>query len=151
MAHNVKQVHKYLIVGLLISFCLICFVSVSLAGDEITARYSQPRGTNIKWSITIPKPPPAAVIVIQVIPPGTDILSASPVYSSFDKKTGTAKWLLSGVHPGKVVMKMKLSRPIRKKGEIHGKIIFQDRSAKATASTSMVLTPKSKNKAIEGC
>ena len=36
-------------------------------------------------------------------------------------------------------------------GEIHGKIIFQDQSAKATASTSMVLNPKTKKKPIEGC
>jgi hypothetical protein len=123
-----------------------------MAGEsEITARYSQPRGTKIKWSITIPNPPPAAVIVIQSIPPGTDILSASPAYSSFDKGSGTVKWLLSGVHPGKVVMKMSLSQPIRQKGEIHGRIIFQDQSAKPTASTSMVLTPKTKKKPIEGC
>ena len=133
-------------------FCLAGLASLSIAGEgEITARYSQPRGTKIKWAITIPNPPPAAVIVIQSIPPGTDILAASPTYSSFDKGTGTVKWLLSSVHPGKVVMKMTLSQPIRQKGEIHGKIIFQDQSARATASISMVLTPKTKKKAIEGC
>ncbi len=133
-------------------FCLTCLFCLSPAmAGEITARYSQPRGTEIKWSITIPNPPPAAVIVIQTIPPGTDILSASPAYSSYNKSTGVAKWLLSGVRSGKVVMTMKLSRPIVKKGEIHGKIIFQDQSARATASTSMVLTPKTKRKAIEGC
>lgn len=144
---------KYGVLGwmLILFFVIGLPLGASGADAEITARYSQPRGTSIKWSITIPNPPPAAVIVIQMIPPGTDILSATPAYSSFDKKTGTAKWLLSGVYPGKVVMKMKLSKPIRKKGEIHGKIMFQDQSAKSTASTSMVLTPKAKKKAIEGC
>lgn len=151
MALPIKQ-WRTLMGCTLIVFCLTCLTSfVFAANDEITARYSQPRGTKIKWSITIPNPPPAAVIVIQMIPPGTDILSASPHYSSFDKSTGTAKWLLNGVSPGKVVMKMTLSKPIRKKGEIHGKIIFQDQSARATASTFMVLTPKAKKKAIEGC
>jgi len=135
----------------LIFFFLICVSPAAATGREITARYSQPRGTKITWSINIPTPPPEAVIVIQQIPPGTDIVSSTPAYSSYNKKTGTAKWLLSGVRPGTFVMKMKLSAPIRKKGEIHGKIIFQDQSARATASTSMVLTPKARKKAIEGC
>ena len=146
------QQRRTFITCVLTLFIVTCLTSFGFAGnDEIRARYSQPRGTKIKWSITIPNPPPAAVIVIQSIPSGTDILSSSPAYSSFDKKTGTVKWLLSGVNPGTVVMKMKLSKPIRKKGEIHGKIIFQDRAARATATTSMVLTPKAKKKAIEGC
>ena len=135
----------------LIFFFLIGATLPATAGQEITARYSQPRGKKIAWSINIPNPPPAAVIVIQTIPPGTDILSSAPAHSSYDKKTGTVKWLLSGVRPGTFVMKMKLSAPIRKKGEIHGKIIFQDQSARATASTSMALTPKARKKAIEGC
>ncbi len=152
MAYALRQERLYLLVGFVFFILTTCLCQLSLAAEgEITARYSQPRGTKIKWSITIPNPPPTAVIVIQMIPPGTDIVSASPAYSSYDKKTGTVKWLLSGVHPGKVVMSMQLSRPIRKKGEIHGKIIFQDRSAKPTASTSMVLTPKARKKAIEGC
>ena len=141
-----------LLVSLLVGFCLLCLTPLSRAGDgEVAARYSQPRGTDIKWSITIPNPPPAAVIVIQTIPLGIDVLQASPAYSSFDKRTGTVKWLLSRVQSGKVVMTMKLSQPIRKKGEIHGKIIFQDQSARPTASTSMGERSKTKKKAIEGC
>ncbi len=137
--------------GFFVFFFLLGVSWTAASAGEITARYSQPRGKKITWSINIPSPPPAAVIVIQTIPPGTKIISSAPAYSSYDKKTGTAKWLLSGVRPGTIVMKMKLSVPIRKKGEIHGKIIFQDQSARATASTSMVLTPKARKKAIEGC
>lgn len=150
---TIGQRYRRGVICTLMLCCFICLTTFSMAagGGEITARYSQPRGTKITWSITIPNPPPAAVIVIQTIPPGTAILSASPAYSSYDKKSGTAKWLLSGVRSGTVVMAMELSQPIRKKGEIHGKIIFQDQAAKSTASTSMVLTPKTQKKAIEGC
>lgn len=137
--------------GFFVFLFLLGVFRTSASAGEITARYSQPRGKKITWSINIPNPPPAAVIVIQSIPPGTDILSSAPAHSSYDKKTGTVKWLLSGIRPGNFVMKMKLSAPIRKKGEIHGKIIFQDQSARATASTSMVLTPRARKKAIEGC
>jgi len=121
------------------------------AGGEITARYSQPRGKKIRWSVVVPDPAPAAMIVIQNIPPGTDIISARPAFSSYDKRSGVVKWLLSGIEPGRRVMTMKLSVPIRRKGEIHGRIIFQDSASRATASTSMVLIPKAIKKAIEGC
>ncbi len=137
--------------GFFVFFFLVSVSLTAASAGEITARYSQPRGKKITWTINIPNPPPEAVIVIQTIPPGTEIVSSAPAYSSYDKKTGTAKWLLSGVRSGAFVMKMKLSAPIRKKGEIHGKIIFQDQSARATASTSMILTPKARKKAIEGC
>ena len=69
MAYTMKQGYT-LLIGTLILFCFTCLAPLCMAGDgEITARYSQPRGTNIKWSITIPNPPPVAVIVIQMIPP----------------------------------------------------------------------------------
>lgn len=126
--------------------------SVATGGEQkITARFNQPRGTAISWSIEIPDPPPSAVIVMQKIPPGTEVLAATPAYDSFDKSNGTIKWLLHRVVPGKFMMSMKLSAPIRKKGEIHGNIIFQDQTASPTASTTMALIPKVRRKLIEGC
>ncbi len=118
-------------------------------GQEVSARYTQPRGTEISWGISIPSPPPSAVIVIQFIPAGTVIKKSSPVYNSYDAATGTAKWLVTDVLPGRINMSMELDTPIRKKGEIHGKIIFQDQSAQPIAEGFMTF-PK-KKKAIEGC
>ncbi|MCI5224630.1 MAG: hypothetical protein D3924_18670 [Candidatus Electrothrix sp. AR4] len=94
----------------------------------ISARYSQPRGTDIRWHILIPDPPPAVVMMIQRIPPGTAVLNSSPALHSFDRETGTVKWLLTDVKPGKISMKMELDTPIRKKGEIGGEFIFEDKS-----------------------
>lgn len=117
--------------------------------QTIRARYLHPRGTDIKWKIYIPSPPPAAVIVIQSIPPGTVIEKSSPQLESYDPETGTAKWLLTEVQPGKITMRMELNQPIRKKGEIHGEIIFQDQEN--TPIASVFMSPKKKTKAIEGC
>ncbi len=139
---------RTIVLLLLIMLALPC--QTSLAGSpEIKARYRQPRGTKISWQISIPSPPPAAVIVIQSIPPGTMIKDSSPAFSSHDPSTGTAKWLLTGVQTGRITMSMELDNPIRKKGEIHGKIIFQDQSAQAIAEGFMIL--QNKKKAIEGC
>ena len=137
--------------SLLLLMALPCQTSFG-ARQEVSARYSQPRGTNISWHIKIPSPPPAAVIVIQSIPTGTVIKESSPAYSSYDPTTGTAKWLLTNVLPGQINMTMELDTPIRKKGEIHGKIIFQDQSSQAIAEGFITLRTKKKaTKAIEGC
>ncbi len=134
---------------LLALFLLIAPLCQAAGLAEINARYSQPRGTKIGWQIHIPSPAPAAVIVLQTIPPGTVVKSCTPQQSSYDSATGTVKWLLTKVRPGTIKMRMELDRPIRKKGEIHGKIIFQDNVAQPTASK--VMTLKSRTKAIEGC
>lgn len=135
----------------LLFFCLLFSPAKSAENKVISARYSKPRGNNIKWHISIPSPPPAAVIVIQSIPPGTIVETSSPSHQSYDPETGTVKWLLTGVHPGKISMKMKLDTPILKKGEIRGQIIFQDKSKKPIAFVFMTPTKKTRTMAIEGC
>ncbi len=144
----------------LLAWCIITIPLLCIAiqpafssSEEIAARYLQPRGTKIRWKIRIPSPPPAAVIVTQTIPAGTDIKSSSPQYSSYDKETGTVKWLLDNVKPGTMIMKMELDRPIRKKGEISGKITFQDKTTRPIAEVFMTpkKTSRNKLKRIEGC
>ncbi|MCI5144017.1 MAG: hypothetical protein D3923_00480 [Candidatus Electrothrix sp. AR3] len=116
------RVSTGIILLLSMMFLLFCFSPAISAG--ITARYSQPRGTQIKWQITIPESPPAAVIIIQRIPPQTVVLKSSPTYHSHDQATGTVKWLLTNIQPGKISMSMELDKPIMKKGEIHGEITW---------------------------
>lgn len=143
--------HNYLLRKILLLVLVLGWASLVQAANlgEVRARYSQPRGTKISWKITIPSPPPAAVIVLQTIPVGTVIKSAFPAYNSYDPSSGTVKWLLSKVLPGTIRMRMELDRPIRKKGEIHGKIVFQDTATHPIAEGFMTL--KNRKKAIEGC
>ena len=128
---------------------ITCFVGTAFADATISARYTRPRGHHIKWGIRIPFPPPAAVIVIQYILPGSDILESSHPLSSYDKEKGIAKWLITPSSSLTLKMDMKISKPIRKKGEIHGEVLFKDESQNTTASIFM--KPKAKKKAFEGC
>ncbi len=128
---------------------IICITASALAGPSISARYVKPRGDHIKWKIKVPSPPPAAVIVTQYILPGSDILESSHPLSSYDKEKGVAKWLLSPIPSGLLKMEMKISKPIRKKGEIHGEVMFKDDSDNTTASIFM--KPRTVKKAVEGC
>lgn len=51
--------------------------------------------------------------------------------------------------PGVLKMEMKISIPVRKKGEIHGEVMFKDEFSDTTAGIFM--KPKLKRKALEGC
>ncbi|MCI5210642.1 MAG: hypothetical protein D3910_18055, partial [Candidatus Electrothrix sp. ATG2] len=94
----------------------------------VYARYTQPRGKKISWHLAIPQAPPAVVILIQNIPPGTTLLTSSPSFHSYDQEAGTVKWLLTDLQPGEIPMHMELDTPILKKGEISGEILFEDRT-----------------------
>jgi hypothetical protein len=125
------------------------FAAASFGGTSINARYIEPRGNHIIWKIKVPSPPPAAVIVIQHILPGSEILESSHPLSSYDKEAGIAKWLLSSISPGTLKMDMKISKPILRKGQIHGEVMFKDESQKTTAS--IFLEPRTVRRAVEGC
>jgi len=134
--------------------CLVVIVMViaavpALAGMAISARYLQPRGNQIKWVISIPNPAPSAVIVTQYIRPGSDILASSHSVGSYDREKGIVKWLLTSVEPGTLQMEMEISLPIRRKGEIHGEVLFKGEFANTTASMFMDFRPR--KKAVEGC
>lgn len=136
--------------GLHMLLIAVFFTAVpAFAGTAVSARYLQPRGTHIKWRIGIPTPAPAAVIVTQYILPGSDIIESSHPVSSYDKKKGIAKWLLSSIPSGSLKMEMKISTPIRKKGEIHGEVLFKDAFLNTTAS--IFIKPGLRKKAVEGC
>jgi transcriptional regulator with XRE-family HTH domain len=95
---------------------------------SVSARYSQARGENISWNLTVRQTPPAVVMMIQNIPAGTTLLTSSPPYHSYDQETGTVKWLLTDLQPGTFPMSMELDIPIRKKGEISGELLFESTS-----------------------
>ena len=94
----------------------------------VSARYSEPRGTEISWQLSIHQEPQTVVIMIQNIPPEITLLTSTPPYHSYDQKAGTVKWLLTDLEPGKLPMSMELDTPIRKKGEISGELLFEDTS-----------------------
>jgi len=142
-------------VGIWRSFAAIaafsaCLAGAALADNFISARYLKSRGDHIVWEIQVPSPPPAAVIVTQYILPGSEVLGSSHPLSSYDKQGGIAKWLITSIPPGILKMEMTVSKPIRKKGDIHGEVMFQDESQNTTASIFM-RPAKTVKKKLEGC
>lgn len=133
----------------LIIIAITLYVPAAIADDTISARYQQPRGSHIKWVVNIPEQLPAAVIIIQYIRPGSEILHSSHPMSSYDQEKGVAKWLLTPTSSGPMKMSIRVSKPILKKGQIRGDVIFKDESDNMT--TSIFRETRTKKKAYEGC
>lgn len=80
---------------------------------QVAGRYKV-SGNTIQHTITIPTQPPVAVIVVQYLPPGTAITSADPAYSNYDQTTGEVKWLVKGVSPGLLQIRLTLAHEVDK-------------------------------------
>lgn len=78
----------------------------------ITGRYTTRTPTELTLQLTIRPPAPASLIVIQHLPPGTDIASSSPLLKKHNRKKGTVRWLLRGLKPGERTIHLKLKTPI---------------------------------------
>ena len=114
---------------------------------QVAGRYKV-NGNTILHTITIPTQPPVAVIVVQYLPPGTSITSTDPSYSSYDKTTGEVKWLLKGVPPGLLQIRLTLAHEVDK-DKVRAEALFKDALG---GSSTYTLTPQPmKRKTIEGC
>lgn len=133
---------------------LTLFISQGIAGPlcraeerQVAGRYKV-SGNTILHTITIPPQPPVAVIVVQHLPPGTVVTSADPAYSSYDQTTGEAKWLLKGVSPGLLQIRLTLAHEVNK-DRIRAEVLFKDSMG---GSSTYALTPQPmKRKTVEGC
>lgn len=106
---------------------------VAHADELITCRYLSSKGQNILLELDVGSPAPAMIILIQKVPAATAITKASPQFKKYDATRGEAKWLFSGVKPGRIKMAMTLSKPI-KSNEVTGEIRY-----KSPASGQMVI------------
>ena len=91
------------------------------AESGVVGRYLAGGGSDVQMLLTIEKPAPAAVIVLQQIPPGVRMTSASPAPSGFVGDGATVKWLIKRPRPGSLLFSMQLSRQVaedRLQGEI---------------------------------
>lgn len=129
-----KRFTGKMLILVLIATATACLRGGAFAGPAISARYLQTQGEHIVWEIQLASPQPLALIVTQYLLPGTEILESSYPLSSCDKEKGIAKWLITSISPGTLKMEMTVSKPIRRKGEIHGEVMFEDESRNTTVS-----------------
>ncbi len=131
---------------LLSGFHIDCMLTPVIA-QEMAGRYKM-TGASIRYQVTVPQQKPAAVIVVQYLPPHTAIKNATPGYSTYDPQTGIVKWLFSEVEPGVLTINLQLANPVER-NDVKAEVLFKDHSG---ASSIFAIEPLAmKRKQMEGC
>ena len=94
-------------------------------GPLVSGQYLNSAGHDIQLRLTVASPTPGTLIVIQNLPAGTVIESASPAFHQYDAGKGEVKWLLTQVSPGRYLLSLRLSTPLAS-GGISGEIRYKD-------------------------
>ncbi len=114
---------------------LLAPTSALAENDLVTCRYLQSSGNNIELEIGISSPPPTSLILVQMVPKGTHIMSSSPDFKKFNPQNGETKWHIKKVEPGSFVVAMQVDKPVPA-GRMRGEIRYKD-----PRSGSMVKMP----------
>ena len=105
----------------LLFFLVIVFVAPLQAGTNVSGSYAG-GGTQVKIKLSVGAPPPAAFIVLQQLPSGVKLVSASPAPAGANGKQ--IKWLFKHPRSGGASISMKLSKPVAV-NQLQGEIRFQ--------------------------
>lgn len=95
------------------------------SSDTVSGNYTSSAGRDILVQIEVGTPAPSTVIIIQSLPPGTEIEQSSPELTMYNPERGEAKWLLENVGPGRHSLSLRLKEPVAS-GAVAGEIRFRD-------------------------
>lgn len=109
--------------GILIS-CLLFPPPAGQAASLVTATYLQDGGTELIIRIEVGAPPPSSLILVQKLPPGTNILHSRPPAQKVSPEEGEAKWLFHKLESGILTVSFSLDREVSP-AEISGQIRFK--------------------------
>ena len=98
------------LVGLLVLLVLLVPVT-GRAESGVAGRYLAGGGSDVRILLTIDHPAPKAFIVLQQIPEGVQMTSASPAPSGMQEGTAV-KWLFKRPLPGSTIVTLQLSRQV---------------------------------------
>ncbi len=105
----------------LLLFLFVCFVPSLHAGSNVSGRYAG-GGTNVSINLSVGSPPPAAFIVLQQLPSGVQLVSASPAPAGASGQQ--VKWLFKHPRSGGANISMRLSKPVAI-NQLRGEVRFQ--------------------------
>lgn len=91
----------------------------------VSGQYLSGAGQDIQLRVTVASPAPTTLIVIQNLPAGTVIESASPAFNQYNAGKGEVKWLLTHVSQGSYNLSLHLPLPLPS-GGISGEIRYKD-------------------------
>ena len=92
---------------------LALFSAQAWAVGVVSGRYLSRTATELTVEITIGRPTPVGLILIQHLPPGTALASADPPYKKYNAQKGEVRWFLRNVRPGTLTVQLKLASPVQ--------------------------------------
>ncbi|WP_028585892.1 hypothetical protein [Desulfogranum mediterraneum] len=96
----------------------------AVAETDVSGVYQAVGGDQVRIRIQVSEPAPMAFIVRQYLPPGVQLLSASPKPMAYKKGKGMVKWLFTHARAGGLTLSMRLSQPVPTK-RLRGEISFR--------------------------
>lgn len=105
------------------------------AKNSVTGRYQGAGSDQVTIQLVVSDPAPMAFIVLQRLPKGVRLLSASPNPSG-GTKGATVKWLFKHARPGNHTVVMRLSMPVAP-GQLQGEIRFRHPDSGAMITTKI--------------
>ncbi len=85
---------------------------IGRAESGVAGRYLAGGGSDVRILLTIAKPAPKAFIVLQQIPEGVQVTSASSAPSGAPQDGTAVKWLFKRPLPGSTIVTLQLSRQV---------------------------------------
>ncbi len=127
--------------------CIALSSAVPLQAEELFGRY-RIRDKRIDYTITIPRQRPAAAIIVQYLPPRTEVLRSDPPCSSYDPESGEMKWLFTDPQPGALRISLELAAPVRGQ-DVRAEVLFKDHTGASSSYSGRPLPLM--RKMLEGC
>lgn len=110
----------------LVLIALCCMPThLRAAGTLVSGQYLSAAGQDIQLQITVANPSPTTLIVIQNLPIGTVIETATPAFHQYNAGKGEVKWLLTKISPGTYVINLRVQRAVAS-GGISGEIRYKE-------------------------
>ncbi|MDW7773503.1 MAG: hypothetical protein SCH71_11500 [Desulfobulbaceae bacterium] len=124
VGHRTRNIFPAARLSLMMMPCLFFAALPGQASSTITATYLHSGGKSQSIRIEVGSPPPSSLILIQKLPPGTNILRSEPPAQKVDPGAGEAKWLFRNLNPGVIIVSFSVDREISA-AEISGQIRFK--------------------------
>ncbi len=107
---QVHHGHIAIAAVLLLFFTLLCCPPASVASEPVSARYLGVSGDTVRLRLTISEPAPQSLILEQYLPPGAQLVSASPSARQV-RNSSVVKWLFKHISAGSIDVSMQVAPP----------------------------------------
>ncbi|OQX05776.1 MAG: hypothetical protein BWK76_27030 [Desulfobulbaceae bacterium A2] len=105
-----------------------------------SAHYLPAGPRELRIRVVVERPTPSALIVMQHLPPGAELIAADPPPAGFDPRHALVRWFFRQPRPGTMVLTIKLSQPMPLEG-LPGDIRFRHPAGGETVIVPIGATP----------